>query len=514
MAAVSISQGAHNYRASPYIRKNLRLNSLRPNRLSMADFNNGDPRAEDDETVTINVSGFRYETRLSTLSRFPGTLLGDPLRRATFYDSVRKEYFFDRNRKIFGSVLEFYQTGILRRPESVPLHRFVSEILFYDLGVKVLKELLEVEEMLDEPPTVPINERQRKIWLMLEVPSSSPTAQALAAINIIIVFIALSNFCIQTLPRYHTNFPAINATGSSSTSSGTNNAGVSGITGPKLFFIVESICSVYFCLDLIVRFIASPMKKHFLLQFTNVIDLVSVIPYFVDLLLPETTLISGTTSLRAEKVDFFLILRVFRLLQIFRILKLSRYSDGLQILWLTAKSARQELSVLFLLTGIGMTLSSAAVYYAEQGYPDSDFPSIPHAFWWTVITWTAVGYGDMVPKRPIGKVVGGICCACGVVCLAFIVPVVVAHFEYYFHRGKEIQKLREVLAAAGYKELADPSFECFTTKEKRSTSISLADIAMSHKEKDGNSSGLLKRRTAINVVDCDTGERTTLETDL
>jgi hypothetical protein len=59
------------------------------------------------------------------------------------------------------------------------------------------------------------------------------------------------------------------------------------------------------------------------------------------------------------------------------------------------KSARQELGVLFMLIAIGMTLFSSSIYYAELGYHDSDFPSIPHAFWFTVITWTSVGYGTL-----------------------------------------------------------------------------------------------------------------------
>lgn len=138
---------------------------------------------------------------------------------------------------------------------------------------------------------------------------------------------------------------------------------------------------------------------------------------------------------QAKKGLVLLILfRLFRILRVFRILKLSRYSDGLEILWQTMKSAKQELGVLLLFIAIGMTLFSASIYYVELGYQDSDFPSIPDTFWFTIITWTSVGYGDMVPKHPVGKLVGGICSATGVLCLAFIVPVVVNHFEYFFHR--------------------------------------------------------------------------------
>jgi len=61
------------------------------------------------ERVVINVSGMRVETRLRTLSRFPDTLLGDDDRRARYYDPLRNEYFFDRNRLCFDSILYYYQ---------------------------------------------------------------------------------------------------------------------------------------------------------------------------------------------------------------------------------------------------------------------------------------------------------------------------------------------------------------------------------------------------------------------
>jgi len=61
------------------------------------------------ERIVINVSGMRVETRLRTLNRFPLTLLGDVSRRTRYYDPLRNEYFFDRNRLCFDSILYYYQ---------------------------------------------------------------------------------------------------------------------------------------------------------------------------------------------------------------------------------------------------------------------------------------------------------------------------------------------------------------------------------------------------------------------
>ena len=63
------------------------------------------------ERVVINVSGLRFETQLRTLNQFPETLLGNPQKRNRYYDPLRNEYFFDRNRPSFDAVLYYYQSG-------------------------------------------------------------------------------------------------------------------------------------------------------------------------------------------------------------------------------------------------------------------------------------------------------------------------------------------------------------------------------------------------------------------
>lgn len=97
------------------------------------------------------------------------------------------------------------------------------------------------------------------------------------------------------------------------------------------------------------------------------------------------------------------------------------------------KAARYEVGLMLVVVGIGVIVFSAAVYYAELG-SGSDFESIPAGFWWAIITWTTVGYGDIVPKSIIGKIVGAFCALCGILGLSFMVPVIVAHFEHFFYR--------------------------------------------------------------------------------
>jgi len=132
-------------------------------------------RKSDSQThsrIVINVSGSHFETLKSTLERYPNTLLGDCRRRSLFYDKKRDEYFFDRHRLCFESILYYYQShGRLRRPQNVPLDTFLEEITFFDLGSNALEQVQQAEN-LEEARKIqlPKNSICRFIWTTLEYP--------------------------------------------------------------------------------------------------------------------------------------------------------------------------------------------------------------------------------------------------------------------------------------------------------------------------------------------------------
>jgi len=79
------------------------------------------------DRVIINVSGLRFETRMSTLDRFPNTLLGDARKRDRYYDRLRDEYFFDRDRTSFDSILYYYQVCLSLNPNILGLCSSMSQ---------------------------------------------------------------------------------------------------------------------------------------------------------------------------------------------------------------------------------------------------------------------------------------------------------------------------------------------------------------------------------------------------
>ncbi|XP_052718037.1 potassium voltage-gated channel subfamily A member 1-like isoform X5 [Crassostrea angulata] len=385
------------------------------------------------ERVVINVSGLRFETQLKTLNQFPDTLLGNPQKRNRFYDPLRNEYFFDRNRPSFDAILYYYQSGgRLRRPVNVPLDVFSEEIKFYDLGEEAIEKYREDEGFIkEEEKPLPENEFQRRVWLLFEYPESSTAARLIAIFSVVVILLSIVIFCLETLPEFK-HYRLVNDT---NTKGNTSAGSIEEDDIPKFnepFFVIETCCIIWFTSELLVRYASCPHKFHFFKNMMNLIDIVAIIPYFITL----GTVIADENKSNNQAMSLA-ILRVIRLVRVFRIFKLSRHSKGLQILGQTLKASMRELGLLIFFLIIGVILFSSAVYFAEQDAEQTHFRSIPDAFWWAVVTMTTVGYGDMRPIGFWGKLVGSLCAIAGVLTIALPVPVIVSNFNYFYHRETE-----------------------------------------------------------------------------
>ncbi|XP_078530109.1 potassium voltage-gated channel subfamily A member 1 [Lissotriton helveticus] len=390
------------------------------------------------ERVVINVAGLRFETQLKTLAQFPNTLLGNPKKRMRYFDPLRNEYFFDRNRPSFDAILYYYQSGgRLRRPVNVPLDMFSEEIKFYELGEEAMEKFREDEGFIkEEERPLPEKEYQRQIWLLFEYPESSGPARIIAIVSVMVILISIVIFCLETLPELKADRIFSQRRSDNSTVFYKTNI----FTDP--FFVVETLCIIWFSFELLVRFFACPSKPEFFKNIMNVIDIVAIIPYFITL---GTEMAEQDGPVKGEQATSLAILRVIRLVRVFRIFKLSRHSKGLQILGQTLKASMRELGLLIFFLFIGVILFSSAVYFAEAEEDMSHFTSIPDAFWWAVVSMTTVGYGDMYPVTIGGKIVGSLCAIAGVLTIALPVPVIVSNFNYFYHRETEGEEQAQLL---------------------------------------------------------------------
>ncbi len=163
-----------------------------------------------------------------------------------------------------------------------------------------------------------------------------------------------------------------------------------------------------------IRFVLSPLA---------LIDLASILPFFVGLLLP------GVIDLR--------FLRVLRLLRLFRLLQVGRPAEALALLVRVIQAKRVELGVTLVVVLVAMVLAAGAVFMAESSQPGTQFTSIPRSMWWSIVTITTVGYGDMAPTTPIGQIIGGLVAFVGICSLALPVGIISSgYMEELALRGK------------------------------------------------------------------------------
>lgn len=167
-----------------------------------------------------------------------------------------------------------------------------------------------------------------------------------------------------------------------------------------------------------LRYMRSPMA---------VIDLVAILPFYLTLFVP---------------LDFQL-LRVLRLLRIY---KLTRYSPALSVLIAVIREEAATLLAAFSILTILLIFAAAGAYLVEHEAQPEAFGSVPAAMWWSMVTLTTVGYGDVTPITPLGKVFGGAITLLGVGMAALPAGIIASGLADHLHRRRDL--LREQFRCA------------------------------------------------------------------
>lgn len=154
-----------------------------------------------------------------------------------------------------------------------------------------------------------------------------------------------------------------------------------------IFIILEIIITAFFTVEYALRIITIRNKKAYILSFFGIIDLLSILPFYLSLFIPIT--------------KYFLILRMLRMLRIFRVLNLLDFMNDGNVLIRALKHSSRKIYIFLLFLMIFSVIVGSMMFMVE-GHREG-FESIPQSIYWAVVTVTTVGYGDVSPGTPLGK---------------------------------------------------------------------------------------------------------------
>ncbi|XP_035650469.1 potassium voltage-gated channel subfamily S member 3-like [Oncorhynchus keta] len=419
----------------------------------------------EEDQVYLNVGGVRHEVAEETLLRFPHTRLGRLLHCRSEdailelcddYSATEREYYFDRNPHIFISVINFYRTGRIHIMEEVCVFSFSQEIEYW--GIQELhlgdccsnwfqerKEYIEdrdwdIQSDDVQPPSLDSSfeelsamdkdlekfkgawcaEVRSYVWIRLEDPGHSLSSKIIAVASLSVVLTSIVAMCVHSMPEFQIL-----------------DENERHIEDPVLA-ILEVVCIVCFSAEFIIRLIVAPSPRKFLSNTLNIIDVASILPFYITLAFETVDDENSEENENLENVGK--VVQVLRLMRVFRILKLARHSVGLRALGATVRHSYHEVGLLLLFLSVGISIFSVLIYSAEKEEEDTELGTIPMGWWWATITMTTVGYGDTCPVTLLGKLVATLCILCGLLVVALPITIIFNKFSKYYQRNKAIEE--------------------------------------------------------------------------
>jgi voltage-gated potassium channel len=160
----------------------------------------------------------------------------------------------------------------------------------------------------------------------------------------------------------------------------------------RVLFVLEWIFTLLFTLEYIVRLWCAADAKRYAKSFFGVVDLLATLPTYLSLLFPAGRFLS--------------LVRILRVLRVFRILKLTAYVSEATILVHALRASRNTIVVFIFAITTMVTIIGSLMFLIEG--PEHGFTSIPMAMYWAIVTVTTVGYGDISPGTPLGRMLASL----------------------------------------------------------------------------------------------------------
>ena len=149
----------------------------------------------------------------------------------------------------------------------------------------------------------------------------------------------------------------------------------------------EWFFTILFSIEYALRIVCVRNKRNYIFSFYGIIDLLSIAPTYLSLILPGT--------------QYLAVIRSIRILRIFRVLKLVQYVDEANLLNEALRSSARKIAVFLFAVLMMVTIMGSMLYVVEGA--ENGFTSIPKSIYWAIVTITTVGFGDIAPQTALGQ---------------------------------------------------------------------------------------------------------------
>lgn len=198
----------------------------------------------------------------------------------------------------------------------------------------------------------------------------------------------------------------------------------------RQMYIVTYATSLIFFIEYAVRFYAAPASSpgksitrarlHYIFSFYGAVDFVSILPFVFTYKYWNTEM-----------------MHLIILPYVFTVFKMIRYSKSMQLIGFAIKAIRAELVTAFTACGIMICFSAILMYYLEREAQPQVFENIGDSFWWAVVTFTTVGYGDIYPVTALGRLLSSFISLIGIAMIAIPTGIISSAFINVMHEQQK-----------------------------------------------------------------------------
>lgn len=219
----------------------------------------------------------------------------------------------------------------------------------------------------------------------------------------------------------------------------------------QLLLILEWIVTIFFTIEYFARIVSIKKPFKYIFSFYGLVDLLSTLPLYL------SYAVAGSQALLA--------VRALRLLRIFRILKLVKFLGEASQLNSALKASRAKIAVFIYVVVILSIIMGTIMYLIESD--EAGFTSIPRSIYWTIVTLTTVGYGDIAPQTNLGQFIATVIMVLGYGIIAVPTGIVTVEFSKHGINDRKGQSLVHTntqacpsCAAEGHRDNAKHCYDC------------------------------------------------------